>query len=84
MIVVSGSWDPPGDCGGRRSEVKDGEEDLHLQSVLLRVRSSPQGQSGEGSPIFTLPRRQALFLERRESVSSSGCFARQHRTGFGF
>lgn len=26
------------DSGSGRSKVKDGEEDLHLQSVLLRVR----------------------------------------------
>lgn len=35
----------PSRCGGGRSEVKDGEAEMHLRSVLLRVRQSPPSRS---------------------------------------
>lgn len=51
LIAVPGGWDP-GSRGGGSLEVKDGEEEVHLRAVLLRVRKSPQTPKLGKGPAF--------------------------------
>lgn len=52
----------PSRCGGGRSEEKDGEAEMHLRSVLLRVRQSPPSRSiGGGGLDFYTPRGTESF-----------------------